>query len=126
MAHYAFINADNIVVEVITGRNEDDTTGGVTDWEQWYAEQREGLICKRTSYNTVGNEHLFGGVPFRKNYAGIGMIYDAERDAFIEQQPYPSWVLNETTCIWEAPIPKPDGLWIWDEGEGTWKEIENS
>lgn len=123
MAHYAFINADNIVVEVITGRDEDDTNGGVTDWEQWYAEQREGLICKRTSYNTVGNEHSLGGIPFRKNYAGIGMIYDSERDAFIAQKPYSSWVLNETTCMWEAPIPKPDGLFVWDESELAWVEV---
>lgn len=123
MAHYAFIDDNNIVVEVITGRDEGDTTGGVTDWEAWYESQRQGLICKRTSYNTVGGDHLYGGVAYRKNYAAKGMTYDSERDAFIAQKPFPSWLLNEATCIWEAPKPKPDGLWEWNEEAQAWQEL---
>ena len=105
MAHYAFINENGIVVEVITGRDEDDTTGGITDWEAYYASQREGLICKRTSYNTfyeietlydetnpevrIGSRftgrslHRNGKTPFRGKCAGIGDIYDAVNDVFI-------------------------------------------
>ena len=121
MAHYAFLDEHGVVTEVIAGRNEDDTTGGVTDWEQWYGDFR-GQVCKRTSYNTVGGQHLLGGTPFRKNYAGIGYTYDAARDAFIAPQPYASWVLNESTCNWEPPVPYPtDGeQYSWDEDTTSW------
>lgn len=122
MAHYAFLDANNVVVEVITGRDEGDTTGGITDWEAWYASQREGLTCKRTSYNTQAGVHQFGGTPFRKNYAGIGFVYDAVRDAFIAPQTHASWTLNETTCQWEAPQPYPTdgGYYIWSEEQLSW------
>ena len=77
--------------------------------------------CKRTSYNTKGGVHTLGGTPFRKNYAGIGHIYDPIRDAFYEEQPYPSWTLNESTCYWEPPTPRPDeGLWFWKEDTQEW------
>jgi hypothetical protein len=117
MAHYAFIDSNNIVTEVIPGRDEGED--GV-DWEQWYSEFR-GQTCKRTSYNTVGNQHPEGR-PFRKNYAGIGYTYDDQRDAFIPPQPFPSWVLNEDTCVWGAPIAYPtDGqLYNWDEETLSW------
>jgi hypothetical protein len=72
-----------------------------------------------TSYNTFGNKHLKGGVPFRGNFAGIGYTYDAEKDVFIEPQPYPSWLLN-ADFLWEAPISKPDGNYVWDELTTTW------
>jgi len=103
MAHYALLNSDNIVTQVITGKDETDTTH---DWEVYYGNVHSCTV-KRTSYNTYGGQHKNGGTPFRKNYAGIGMIYDASRDAFMEPQPFASWSLNETTCYWEPPIPRP-------------------
>lgn len=117
MAHYAFLDVNNIVTEVIPGRDEGED--GV-DWEQWYSEFR-GQTCKRTSYNTVGNQHPEGR-PFRKNYAGIGYTYDDQRDAFIPPQPFPSWVLNEDTCVWDAPIAYPTNsqLYNWDEETLSW------
>ena len=121
MAHYAFLDENNIVTQVIVGRDEDDLIEGVTDWEAYYG-ARTGQACKRTSYNTRAGEHSDGGVPFRKNYAGIGMTYDADRDAFIPPKPFESWVLNEDTCLWVAPVPYPtDGeAYIWDEDAGDW------
>ena len=103
MAHYAFLNENNIVTEVITGKNEGEE--GI-NWEQHYGNFR-GQVCKRTSYNTIGGVHKLGGTPFRKNYASIGYTYDSQKDAFISQKPYNSWILNETTCLWEAPMPYP-------------------
>ena len=121
MAHYAFLDANNIVTEVIVGKDEGD--GGI-DWEQHYGEFR-GQICKRTSYNTNGGVHNNGGTPLRKNYAGVGYTYDAIRDAFIAPKPYASWLLNESFCIWEAPMPMPiDGkFYSWNEEQLAWVEI---
>jgi hypothetical protein len=118
MAHYAFLDAQNIVTEVIAG--VDEGTDGI-DWEVHYGQFR-GQVCKRTSYNTHGGVHTVGGTPFRKNYAGIGYTYDEHRDAFIPPTPYPSWVLNGQTCLWEAPIPYPDdgGMYYWDEESQSW------
>ena len=118
MAHYAFLDESNIVTEVIVGKNEGEE--GI-DWEVHYGNFRS-QTCKRTSYNTQGGVHILGGTPYRKNYAGIGYTYDAGRDAFIPQTPYPSWLLNETTCLWESPVPMPsgDGLYRWDEAAGEW------
>lgn len=99
MAHYAFLDTNNIVTEVIVGK--DENTEGV-DWEQHYGDFR-GQTCKRTSYNTSGGVHALEGTPFRKNYAGLGYTYDASRDAFIPPKPLESWVLNEETCLWEDP-----------------------
>jgi hypothetical protein len=111
MAHYAFLNSDNIVTEVIVGKDETDTT---YDWEQFYGDIRK-QVCKRTSYN--------GRI--RKNYAGIGFTYDEQRDAFIPPKKYESWVLNEDTCLWEAPIQKPsDGKeYDWNEETQSWQEL---
>jgi hypothetical protein len=111
MAHYSFLDADNIVTEVIVGRDEWEVVDGISDWEAYYSNIR-GQVCKRTSYN--GN--------IRKNYAGIGFTYDEGRDAFIPPKPYPSWLLNEDTCQWEAPIPYPDDdlMYQWDEEQGDW------
>ena len=121
MAHYAFLNMQNIVTEVIVGKDETD---GPKNWEIHYGNLRE-QVCKRTSYNTVAGEHIDGGTPFRKNYAGIGYTYDYARDAFIPPQPYASWTLNSNKCIWEAPIEYPsDGKqYTWDENTTSWKEI---
>lgn len=121
MSHYAFLDQNNIVVEVIVGKDEGEL--GI-DWEQHYGEFR-GLVCKRTSYNTVGNIHINGGVPFRKNYAGIGYTYNPSLDAFIPSKPYPSWILNSDSCLWESPVPPPsDGAtYFWDESTVSWKLI---
>lgn len=120
MAHYAFLDQNSIVTEVIVGKDEGED--GV-DWEQHYGAFR-GQPCKRTSYNTKGNVHKYGGVPFRKNYAGIGYSYDEVRDAFIPPQPYASWILNENSCLWEAPVPMPaGGKWQWSEDQEQWVEI---
>jgi hypothetical protein len=116
MAHYAFLDENNIVTEVIPGRNEDEVVDGISDWEAAYGEIR-GQVCKRTSYN--GN--------YRKNYAGVGHYFDAERDAFIAPKPYESWILNEETCRWEAPTPRPTegGPWMWVEADLNWQAITN-
>ena len=118
MAHYAFLDNKNIVTEVIVGKNEGEE--GI-DWEQRYSEIR-GQICKRTSYNTRAGVHTEGGVPFRKNFAGIGFYYNSIRDAFIPPRPFESWLLNEDTCRWEPPTPHPeDGkFYDWDEITKSW------
>jgi hypothetical protein len=110
MAHYAFLDSDNIVTEVITGIDETELIEGL-DPETWYGNFR-GQVCKRTSYN--GN--------YRKNYAGRGYTYDAERDAFIAPKPFDSWLLDEETCRWEAPVPYPtDGFtYYWNEADTDW------
>jgi hypothetical protein len=121
MAHYAFLDANNIVTEVIVGKDENED--GIL-WELHYGAFRN-QVCKRTSYNTIGGVHTLGGTPYRKNYAGIGYTYDAGRDAFIPPKPFNSWVLNETTCLWDAPTPMPeDGKpYRWDEDTTSWIEI---
>ena len=118
MAHYAFLDTNNIVTEVIVGIDEGEQ--GI-NWEQHYGAFR-GQTCKRTSYNTSGGVHVSGGTPYRMNYAGIGYSYDATRDAFIPPQPYPSWLLNEDTCLWQAPVPYPDDgeRYAWDEDQQQW------
>ena len=116
MAHYAFLDENNIVVNVIVGKDEDNDS----DWESHYKEVM-GMNCKRTSYNTSGNQHPLG-TPFRKNYACVGGIYDEDRDAFIPPVLFPSWVLNEETCLWEPPIPYPDDgqYYEWNEETVSW------
>lgn len=112
MAHYAFLDENNIVTQVIVGRNEWEVVDGISDWEQYYG-NLHGQKCVRTSYN--GN--------IRKNYAGIGYSYDEARDAFIPPRPFPSWVLNEETCLWEPPVPYPgdeENVYGWDEETQTW------
>jgi len=130
MAHYAFIDENLVVIEVIPGRNEYEIVDGVSDWEAHYGNFR-GQVCVRTSYNTRGGVHYTDGEPsedqsqaFRFNYAGIGFTYDADRDAFIPPQPYASWVLDEDTCLWVAPIAYPaEGVHVWDEQAGDWVEV---
>jgi hypothetical protein len=121
MAHYAFLDENNMVTYVIVGKDENEDSH---DWEEFYGNEL-GQRCKRTSYNTRGGEHVLGGTPFRKNYAGYGYTYDEERDAFVPPKPYSSWVLNENTCLWEAPIPQPtdDKAYAWDENLINWVEI---
>tara|TARA_B100000809_G_scaffold37297_1_gene32641 strand:- start:1709 stop:2098 length:390 start_codon:yes stop_codon:yes gene_type:complete len=126
MSHFARINSENIVEEVIVAEQDHiDTLEDPSSWIQ-------------TSYNTGRGKHHApnshdedDGVALRKNYAGIGYTYDLSRDAFIPKKPYPSWGLNEDTCHWEAPVPepsKPEGPgavpWVWDEPTESWKEAE--
>ena len=110
MSHFAKIK-DGIVTNVIVA-------------EQDFIDTQEG-IWVQTSYNTYGGQHKLGGTPLRKNYAGIGYIYDSTRDAFYIPQPYPSWTLNETTCYWEPPVAYPDNgkNYIWDEDTTSWVEV---
>ena len=110
MAHYAFLGADNVVTEVITGIDETELIEGLLP-ETWYGNFR-GQVCKRTSYNNN----------IRYNYAGIGYTYDTVRDAFIAPQPFASWVLDEATCRWVAPVAMPSegGPWRWDEDTESW------
>lgn len=121
MAHYAFLDSNNIVVEVIAGKDETDTS---ENWEAHYG-QIKNLTCKRTSYSMQGGQHLNGGTPFRKNYAGVGYKYDSDKDAFIPPQPYNSWTLNSSTCLWEPPVDYPtDGNdYDWDEDNNQWVPI---
>jgi hypothetical protein len=113
MAHFAKVNPEGIVTQVIVAEQEfidsyvDSTPG------QWV----------QTSYNTYGGQHLLGGTPLRKNYAAIGYKYDTDRDAFIPPKPFASWVLNETTCLWECPVPMPENKTVttrWDEETQSW------
>ncbi len=114
MAHYAFIDENNIVTEVIVGIDETELIEGEAP-DVWYGKFRS-QTCVRTSYN--GN--------IRKNYAGIGYTYDEERDAFIPPKPFASWSLDEDTCQWEAPVPYPSGepLYVWDEENQDWVQPE--
>jgi hypothetical protein len=123
MAHYAVLDDNNIVTQVFVGKDEGEMDW---DWELYYG-------AKRTSYNTHGGVHSEDGTPFRKNYAGIGYTYDEARDAFIPPQPYPSWTLNDDTCLWDCPVEQPapieneDGtvtFHTWDEDNQEWVPVE--
>ena len=121
MAHYAFLDENNIVTEVIVGKNEWED--GI-DWEAYYGNFK-GQVCKRTSYNTIQGTHTSGNTPFRKNYAGIGYSYDANLDAFIPSKPFASWILDTETCTWKAPVDVPEfdstNQFIrWDEDSQNW------
>jgi hypothetical protein len=126
MASFAKLNSKNIVEKVISVHNNELLDNGVE------SEQKGIQFCKslfgqdtnwkKTSYNTYGGVHNNGGVPFRKNHAGIGYTYDETRDAFIPPKPFNSWTLNEDTCLWNAPVAKPnDGIiYIWNEQTLLW------
>jgi hypothetical protein len=109
MAHFAEVK-NGIVTQVIVA--EQDFIDTLPDPNEWV----------QTSYNTLAGKHTLGGTPLRKNYAGIGFTYDAERDAFIPPKPYDSWILDEETCQWESPIPYPqdDNDYEWNESEQEW------
>jgi hypothetical protein len=123
MAHWAEIDENNIVLRVTVGDNNDSNGD---EGYQWLIENLGGTWVK-TSCNTYGGVHKEGGTPLRKNYAGIGFTYDPSKDAFIPPKPVNlnSWVLNEDTCLWEAPIPYPqDGKnYTWNEENIEWEEI---
>jgi hypothetical protein len=115
MAHFAKVN-NGIVEQVIVAEPEFFQTFVDTSPGEWI----------QTSYNTHGGVHTLGGTPFRKNYAGIGYTYDAQRDAFIPPKPFDSWVLNEDTCLWESPVPYPDdgNRYQWNEEAQNWMAAE--
>jgi hypothetical protein len=128
MAHYALLDKNNVVVQVITGVDENITQidldgtqigGSTTAWEQFYSSRPwfNGLTCKRTSYN--------GSI--RANYAGIGYKYDKDFDVFVPPQPYPSWKLNYTTFLWESPVVMPNEVegydWKWSEINKEWVSV---
>jgi hypothetical protein len=119
VSHFAKLDENNIVTFVTVGRQEDDG-------KEAELCARTGDVYKQTSYNTHGGVHALGGTPLRKNYAGIGYTYDPVRDAFVPPRPYASWVLNETTCLWDAPVAYPDDgkRYSWDEATTSWVEIE--
>ena len=127
MAHFAKLNAENYVIFVTVARDEDEN-------REIEISQQTGEIYKRTSYNTYGGIHyqadnntpsIDQSKAFRKNYAGIGYYYDPIRDAFIPPKPYPSWTLNEESCLWDSPVPYPnDGKrYMWNEDILNWEEI---
>ncbi len=134
MAHYAFLDENNKVTEVIVGKNETDTDTlpeGFSSWEEWYGDFR-GQTCKRTSYNTANNAHREGGTPFRGNYAGIGYTYDTENDVFIPPKTFSSWVKTDNKCEWKAPVDMPDlteeevaagSHYVWNEDTTSWDLI---
>ena len=127
MAHFARLDSNNVVIFVTVGRDEDNG-------REAELTARTGDVYKQTSYNTRGGVHYQAdGTPsadqskaYRKNYAGLGYTYDAGRDAFIPAKPFNSWVLNETTCLWDAPVAYPtDGKrYTWDEATTSWVEVE--
>ena len=110
MAHYAFLDANNVVTEVIAGIDETELIEGL-DTETWYGNFRR-QVCKRTSYNNN----------IRKQYAGIGFTYDADADVFVAPQPFPSWILD-SNHDWQSPTPKPEGNYYWNEAELEWVAI---
>ena len=114
MAHFAKVN-NGIVEQVIVAEPEFFNTFVDSSPGQWI----------QTSYNTYGGVHTLGGTPLRKNYAGIGYSYDAQRDAFIPPKPFASWVLNDDTCLWDAPVAMPtDGKeYAWNEDTQNWVEV---
>jgi len=128
MAHFAKLGVGNKVLRVTVVSNDVATTEKAgEEFLQNLHGSRD--VWKQTSYNTIGGEHKLGGTPFRKNYAGVGYTYDQSRDAFIEPKPYDSWTLNETTCLWEAPVAKPEfkeeqinnnNYYSWNEETKQW------
>jgi len=121
MAHFAKLGTENIIERVEVVSNDIATTeqAGIEFLQNLY---KDTSVWKQTSYNTIGGEHKLGGTPFRKNYAGIGYTYNQTKDAFIPPKPYASWILNETSCLWEAPIPYPDddNRYNWNEETTSW------
>ena len=128
MAHFCKLGKGNIVEKVVVVSNDVATTeqAGVDFLNNLYGTND---VWKQTSYNTKGGIHKTGGTPFRKNYAGVGWRYSQELDAFIQPQPFRSWTLNETTCLFEPPIAKPEltqdekdnnNYYEWNEQNRTW------
>jgi hypothetical protein len=120
MAHFAEVNANNIVIRVLVVENKHEHRGN-----EFLSEDLSlGGTWLQTSYNTIAGSHVLGGGPFRKNYANIGDFYDTERDAFIPPKPYDSWLLVEETAQWSAPKPYPNDSkdYYWEEESLEWVE----
>jgi hypothetical protein len=128
MAHFAKLGVGNIIERVAVISNDIATTeqAGIDFLNNLYGTRD---VWKQTSYNTSGGEHKLGGTPFRKNFAGVGYKYDQSRDAFIPPKPFNSWILNETTCLWEAPVAYPEltqeqmdnyNYYAWNETTKQW------
>ena len=124
MAHFAKIGTNNIVEEIVVVSNQVLLDSDGVEQEQLGIDFLTTLTghsnWKKTSYNTIGGVHKNNGTPFRKNYAVVGYTYDATRDAFVQPQPFASWVFNETTCMWDAPLSFPSDasdeiIYEWDE-----------
>ena len=123
-------NTPYLVTHAATGVDEFTLSDGTTTeidntlyWEAWYKHHGKVQAVRRMSYNTQGGVHKLGGTPFRKNYAGKGYMYDPVRDAFYAAQPYASWTLDESTCYWQPPTPRPEGMeWYWNEDTTEWVE----
>lgn len=131
MAHYAYVNDDNIVTSVIVGPDEGTEPDGVISWEDYFSAKGKGRAV-RTSYNTIGGVHYDSetGEPsadqskaLRFNYAAINYYYDEARDAFIPPKPFDSWVLDEATYLWTAPVTYPDDGrdYVWNENARDWE-----
>ena len=128
MAYFAKLGTGNIVETIISINNSVITDNNGIEQEQLGVDFINNLygtndIWKQTSYNTIGGINKLNGTPFRKNYAGIGFTYDSQRDAFISPKPFNSWILNETTCLWNAPVARPnDGnMYSWNEEILNWE-----
>ena len=132
MAHFAKLGVGNIIERVAVISNDIATTeqAGIDFLNNLYGTRD---VWKQTSYNTSGGEHKLGGTPFRKNFAGVGYKYDQSRDAFIPPKPFNSWILNETTCLWEAPVAYPEltqeqmdnyNYYAWNEDNKNWDLID--
>lgn len=117
MSHFAKVE-NGIVTQVIVAEKPFIDSGAVGDPTQWI----------QTSYNTIGGKHLTGGLPLRKNFAGVGYHYDAEADAFYPPQTFPSWILNKATYLWEPPVPRPmtEDPYNWDEATTSWVKVSLS
>jgi hypothetical protein len=129
MASFAKIGLNNKVIEILSAHNNELLDANGVEQEingiDFLTKLTGWAIWKQTSYNTHGGVHSTGGTPLRKNHAGIGYTYDEDRDAFIAPKPYASWILNETTCIWEAPSVMPDDgeKYTWNELTTSWDQI---
>jgi len=126
MASFAKIGLNNKVIEVLSVHNNELKDANGVEQENigidFLTKLTGWAIWKQTSYNTSGGVHKLGGTPLRKNHAAIGYTYDEDRNAFIEPKPFNSWILNETTCKWEAPIALPDreNTYYWNEETQQW------
>jgi hypothetical protein len=145
MASFAKIGLNGKVIEVLSVNNNDLLDSNGVEQEingiDFLTKLTGWAIWKQTSYNTKGGQHLTGGTPFRKNFAGVGYTYDEDKNAFIPPKPYPSWILNETTCCWGAPVVKPETFtqnltdedgnpvpddYNWNEETQQWELVDNS
>ena len=129
MASFAKLGLNGEVLEVVAVDNSVITDSNGIEQEKlgvdFLTEHTNWPVWKQTSFNTLKGVHLLGGTPFRKNHAGIGFKYDSDKDAFIPPKPYPSWILNDTTCLWECSVDYPDDgkVYEWNEEDKSWDVV---